>query len=73
MRTGAHQVPRTPEPRVMSLCLSPSWCRLASTATPLSSSLSLAACLLPLAPPTRSVGDVVAAGTCTLVVGEGVG
>lgn len=42
----------------MSLCLSPSWCRLASTAMPPSSSLSLAACLLPLAPPTRSVGGV---------------
>ncbi len=72
MRTGAHQVPRTPEPRVMSLCLSPSWCRLASIATPPSSSLSLAACLLPLAPPTCSVGDVVTAGTW-IVVGEGVG
>ncbi|NVJ21241.1 hypothetical protein HUW62_08435 [Myxococcus sp. AM011] len=56
----------------MSLCLSPSWCRLASIPTPPSSSLSLAACLLPLAPPTCSVGDVVTAGTW-IVVGEGVG
>ncbi|NTX11090.1 hypothetical protein HUA76_09855 [Myxococcus sp. CA056] len=54
----------------MSLCLSLSWCRLASTALPLSAFPPRDARLLSLAPPARSVGDAAAAWTWAVVGGR---